>query len=226
MSGHGYQPPYYGGYRPQPPTVAYVPTPVMMPAVPAYHPPPPGPEHYQPTYVTNYIYNQPADPVQVVDHAPIPQPLPDPIEWVPSSPHTAQSLSHRAVVAGKEGWDSSPLWVIRAHHSGDLIPGKLAIKHKHAFIPFGGNELTVHNFEVLCAPPHLIRWLPASNGQAPAGAIPGGNTHTGETLYIGRAKHLRSLTPGKVHPSHGCMYMSFGGKEVRHTQYEVLCNII
>lgn len=79
---------------------------------------------------------------------PVPQPLPDPIQWIHSSPHTAQSLAHRAVVAGKEGWDSSPLWVIRAHHSGDLIPGKLAIKHRHGFIPFAGQELTVHNFEV------------------------------------------------------------------------------
>ncbi|XP_026333588.1 uncharacterized protein LOC113240478 [Hyposmocoma kahamanoa] len=253
MSGHRCrQPPYYGGHHPQPQTVTYVQTPVI---IPGYEPPPPppGPEHCQPTYVTNYIINHPTDPVQVVNpplnkdkrrqisknlppsyckplhtlSAAVKKatPLQDCIQWVPSSPHSAQSLSHRAVVAGKEGYDSSPLWVIRAHHSGDHIPGKLAIKHKQAYVAFGGNEVIVHNFEVLCAPAHLIRWKPASNGAVPAGAIPGGHTKTGETLYIARVDHMNSLTPGKVHRSHGCMYISFGGKEVRHTQYEVLCKI-
>ncbi|XP_026333591.1 natterin-3-like isoform X2 [Hyposmocoma kahamanoa] len=147
------------------------------------------------------------------------------VRWVQSSPHAAQSYSHQAVVAGKEGYDSSPLWVIRAYHSGDLIPGKLAINHKQAYIAFGGNEVIVHSFEVLCAPAHLIRWKPASMGAVPAGAIPGGKTQTGETLYIGRVDHMNSLTPGKVHPSHRRMYISFGGKEVPYTQYEVLCRI-
>lgn len=53
---------------------------------------------------------------------------------------------------------------------------------------------------MLLAAPHMLRWLPSSHGQVPVGAIPAGNTHNGEPLYIARVKHLRSLTPGKVSP--------------------------
>lgn len=74
--------------------------------------------------------------------------LSDVIDWVPTNPTSAPSLSHRAFVAGKEGWDGSPLWVIRAHHSGEFVPGKLAVKHRSAYIPYAGKEVPVHNFEV------------------------------------------------------------------------------
>lgn len=73
------------------------------------------------------------------------------IQWVPTTPNDAISLSDRAVVAGYEGYDSSPLWVIRASFQGDMIPGKLAAKHKAAYVAWGGNENAVHNIEVsLC----------------------------------------------------------------------------
>lgn len=217
-------PPY--GYPPHPGGFAYIPmpAPVMMPMYP-----PPGPDPTpNPTYVTNYYYPHappppPAtttpDPVRVVEDS-------NPIEWVQSSPNTASTLTHRAFVAGREGWDGSPLWVIRSHHSGELIPGKLAIKHRSAYIPHAGKEIPVHNFEVLCAPGNVLRWVPASNGQVPVGAIPAGNSHSGEPLYIARVNHLKSVTPGKVHPSHGCCYISFGGEEIPMKNYEVLCKIV
>ncbi|PZC86148.1 uncharacterized protein LOC110380542 isoform X1 [Helicoverpa armigera] len=148
------------------------------------------------------------------------------IEWVPATTGDVGSLSHKAFVAGREAWDGSPLCVIRAHHSGEFLPGKLAIKHRAAYVPYGGREVPVHNFEVLCVPSHAVRWLHSSNGQVPVGAIAAGNTHSGEPLYIGRVRHMQSLTPGKVHPSHGCCYISFGGSEHTHKTYEVLCRIV
>uniref|UniRef100_A0A2A4JPW6 Uncharacterized protein n=1 Tax=Heliothis virescens TaxID=7102 RepID=A0A2A4JPW6_HELVI len=216
---YGPPPPYYTahGHPPPPGGFTYVPAPVMMPV---YHPPPPPPppEPTQPpTIVTNYIYQQPPQPQPVIV---------EDIEWVPATTSDVSSLSHKAFVAGREGWDGSPLCVIRAHHSGEFIPGKLAIKHRAAYVPHGGREIPVHNFEVLCAPSHAIRWLPSSNGQVPVGAIAAGNTHNGEPLYIGRVRHMQSLTPGKVHPSHGCCYISFGGSEITHKSYEVLCRIV
>uniref|UniRef100_A0A1E1W0H1 Uncharacterized protein n=2 Tax=Pectinophora gossypiella TaxID=13191 RepID=A0A1E1W0H1_PECGO len=231
---HGGPPPPFGSHPP-PPAYGYVPAAVAMPVYPPHladypHPSP----QPQPTYITNHYYpnnNPPPEPVHVVENAMPPppqyQPVQDYIDWIPSTPNTAAPLTHKAVVAGKEpGWDSSPLWVIRAHHGGDLVPGKLAIRDRRAYIPIAGQEIPVHNFEVLCAPAHIIRWLPASNGQVPVGAIPGGNTHSGETLYIGRVRYNRSTTPGKVHPSHGCLYISFGGIEVPHRSYEVLCRVV
>ena len=67
---------------------------------------------------------------------------------MPTTPATAASLYGRAYIGGREGWDNSPLWIIRAHHNGNLVPGKLAIKHKAAYVPFAGKEVPVHNIEV------------------------------------------------------------------------------
>ncbi|CAB3235671.1 unnamed protein product [Arctia plantaginis] len=218
--------------------------------------PQPQPEPVQPppTYVTNYIYQQTPQPepyhppvATVSQSRPVTFPglrekleqtllkvdqcvtkvlRPSVIDWVNVNTATASTYSHRAFVAGKEGWDDSPLWVIRAHYNGDFVPGKFALKSRAAYIPHGGKEVPVQNFEVLLAAPHALRWLPSSHGQVPAGAIPAGNTNQGETLYIARVNHLRSTTPGKVHPSHGCSYISFGGSEIPYKQYEVLCRIV
>ncbi|XP_061704892.1 uncharacterized protein LOC133516136 [Cydia pomonella] len=147
------------------------------------------------------------------------------VEWIPSSTGDAASLSDRAVVAGYEGFDGSPLWVIRARFEGDLIPGKFAAKHRAAYVPWGSNENSVANFEVCCARPERIRWVPSRDGAVPPNAAVAGNTAAGEPLYVGRAKHEGSLTPGKVHPSHKNMYISYGGKEIPHNTYEVLCTI-
>lgn len=75
-------------------------------------------------------------------------PIPAPVEWVPTTPANAHTLADRAVVAGYEGYDQSPLWIIRAKFEGDVIPGKLAAKHRSAYVPWGGAENAVQNIEV------------------------------------------------------------------------------
>lgn len=39
---------------------------------------------------------------------------------------------------------------------------------------------------------------------------------------MGRCLHEGTQTPGKVQPSHGCLYIPFNGEEVSVTEYEVL----
>ncbi|CAH3984028.1 uncharacterized protein LOC123714219 [Pieris brassicae] len=147
------------------------------------------------------------------------------VEWIPATPQTAHSLSNKVVVAGYEGHDHSPLWVIRARIQGDLVPGKLAIKHGAAYVPWNGQENPVQNFEVCCAPADKVRWIECRDGIVPPNAIASGNTAAGEPLYVGRAREQGSLTPGKVHPSHKVLYISFGGKEIGHKVYEILCTV-
>lgn len=60
------------------------------------------------------------------------------------------------------------------------------------------NEDKFNCFQVCVADPQRVRWVENGNGSTPPNAIPGGRTSSGETLYIGRAKHQGSLTPGKV----------------------------
>lgn len=68
-----------------------------------------------------------------------------------------------------------------------------------------------------------FEWLPASHGQVPDKAVSTG-TDNGEALYVGRAPFQNSMTIGKIHPSHGAIYIPYGGAEIRLPDYEVLVN--
>ncbi|CAH0720988.1 unnamed protein product, partial [Brenthis ino] len=223
-------PPYYGWGPPpphsypqggQPPMPYYVPGTVMVP-VPMMPPPPQ--DTNQPTYITNYIYHGETSGQPISEQVQISGSGGD-YDWVPTTALTAASLTGKAVVGGHEGWDGSPLWVIRAWHNGDLIPGKLSIRHNAASVMYNGKEIPVQNIEVLCARPESLRWVPASNGNLPPGAIEGGKTISGESLFVGRARHQLSVTPGKIHPSHNSCYIGFGGAEIAHKMYDVLCRV-
>jgi hypothetical protein len=67
-----------------------------------------------------------------------------------------------------------------------------------------------------------MKWKKAKSGDLKKRAIVGGRTVTGEPLYIGRAWHGGSLVVGKIHPSHGVLYIPFDGKEISSHDYEVL----
>ncbi|XP_053619465.1 vasodilator-stimulated phosphoprotein-like [Plodia interpunctella] len=221
-------PPHHGPHGPPPPPHAYPPPPpgpypYFYPAT-MMVPVPTPPSENQPTYITNYIYHGESSNPPVVDQVQIAETSGD-YEWIPSTATTASSLTGRAVIGGHEGWDGSPLWVIRAWYNGDLIPGKLSVRHNAASVMHDGKEIPVQNIDVLCAKPDNLRWVPASNGGVPPGAISGGRTASGEQLYVGRARHQLSVTPGKVHPSHNCCYIAFAGAEVSHKVYDVLCRI-
>lgn len=77
------------------------------------------------------------------------------------------------------------------------------------------------NFEVL-SNNGSFTWQHSSNGSFPPNAVVGGRTANGETLYVGRAKHGHLTIPGKVHPSHQCLYLACDWKEHMKKNYEVL----
>lgn len=65
-------------------------------------------------------------------------------------------------------------------------------------------------------------WLSANSGNVPENAVTTGTSSDGEALYIGRAFYEGSLTLGKIHPSHGCLYLPYNGLEQCSQLYEVL----
>jgi hypothetical protein len=65
-------------------------------------------------------------------------------------------------------------------------------------------------------------WVKDMDGSVPPDAILGGQTVLGEPLYIGRVTHNNALTPGKIHPSHRCLYIPYAGEEHKYSHYEVL----
>lgn len=96
-----------------------------------------------------------------------------------------------------------------------MIPSKQA-----CYISHNGLEVFKPNFEILSGTG--FTWVGSSNGHVPAGAVLAGNQRTGEPLYVGRTHHEGSLTVGKIHTGHGCIYIPFGGQEHSSLHYEVL----
>uniref|UniRef100_A0A1B6LS60 Uncharacterized protein n=1 Tax=Graphocephala atropunctata TaxID=36148 RepID=A0A1B6LS60_9HEMI len=131
----------------------------------------------------------------------------------------AGQIPHNAVHAGRDA-DGGPLYAGRAYYEGDLLPAKIAPSHHKAYVPYGGHEHTVYEFEVLIS--HHTAWVQDCHGNVPPEAIVIGQTCDGENLFMGRAHHHGTLTPGKIQPSHGCLYIPYGGHEIKYKEYEVL----
>ncbi|KAK0075842.1 hypothetical protein PV325_006245, partial [Microctonus aethiopoides] len=116
--------------------------------------------------------------------------------------------------------DGAQLVVARARHHGDTLPAKGKPEHGVAYVAYGGAEVMKHDFEILM--PAEFHWIPSRNGQVPPGAIEGGRTNSGETLFIGRTYHHGTPVIGKIHPSHGNLYIAYNGQEIPYKEYEVL----
>lgn len=111
--------------------------------------------------------------------------------------------------------------ICSARHEGDLIPGKLKPLHG-TYVAWGGSEHCKNEYEVLinCRP----QWIRCQGNSIPPQAVPSGETSDGEKLFVGRASHEGTLTIGKVQPSHGVCYISYGGQETAYDAYEILCH--
>ncbi|XP_050295291.1 uncharacterized protein LOC126735359 isoform X2 [Anthonomus grandis grandis] len=137
--------------------------------------------------------------------------------WVPAS---SGQVPPSAFAGGED--NGEPLYVIRANFNGGLIPGKLVPSHGQAYVAWGGAENPVQEYEVLCDFPG--QWLATSGGNIPPNAVPAGQSEDGEALFIGRVVHDGALTVGKIQPSHGVLYIPYGGQELSFQDYEVLCS--
>jgi hypothetical protein len=133
---------------------------------------------------------------------------------------TAGAYPEGALIAGND--NGNDLYVARAEHEGAVVPGKLLPAHNVAYIAWGEAEHAKEGYEVLVVPSASVSWVANSGGTIPEKAIPGGISEDGEVLYIGRAPHEGTVTVGKVHPSHGVLYISYGGAEVSVAEYEIL----
>ncbi|KAJ8917486.1 hypothetical protein NQ315_005535 [Exocentrus adspersus] len=116
--------------------------------------------------------------------------------------------------------DGSKIYVGRAFHQGDWIPAKVIPDKGVAYVGYGLKEHSKEKFQVLCQ--QKFDWIQSNKGVVPLGAVEGGRTVSGETLYIGRVYHKGMPTIGKIHPTHRTCYIPFDGKEILYEQYEIL----
>ncbi|XP_037827878.1 uncharacterized protein LOC119615916 [Lucilia sericata] len=217
-------PPYGAVCMPMPTPLPNYPTkPCNFPKPPTNYPPP-TPACSFPRPPTNYPQVTPAatypGPPEHFPNPPPPCYAPSVTHphniWVPAHPGTTPG---NAVHAGHD-IDMTTIYVCRAYHSGDLLPGKAIPGRSSAYVSYQGQEIQKSSYEMLVGE-HYI-WAPAVNGFA-VGAVEAGRTACGEPLYVGRAHYNGSLTCGKIQRSHNCLYIPFGGREVRIAHgYEIL----
>lgn len=93
--------------------------------------------------------------------------------WVPFD----RSMDLSLLVYAADDHDGYTMVVGRAHHCGDLIPGKVLLRHEVCHISYDGKEYSLPNFEVLVNSGGLsYTWVASSNGNVPENAVPGGKT--------------------------------------------------
>nr|XP_045596590.1 uncharacterized protein LOC123757179 [Procambarus clarkii] len=142
-----------------------------------------------------------------------------PARWVPAK----GGYFPRHPVSGGEGPDGE-VFVGMAHHEGGYVLGMVVPDHGCCYIPYGGDAIPKSEYFVLSNPASVtLTWEPGSKGNAPPGALQGGVTEDGESLFIGRVSVDGVVSVGKVQPSHGVCYVPYGGSEHAHKDYEVLC---
>lgn len=117
--------------------------------------------------------------------------------------------------------DGNDAYVARVNFSEDLLPANFIPAKEGAYAPWSCRAHYIKEDIELLLDADCI-WVPASNGNVPENAIVTGYTEMGEDLYTGRAQYEGILLGGKVHRSHGVLYMPFNGQEVNIKEYEVL----
>lgn len=137
------------------------------------------------------------------------------IHWIEA---TNGQIPNGAVICGKEA-NGTPLYVARANYEGGVHPGKVRTEFGAANIPYGGIEVKVNPYQVLCG---SFRWVAATNGAIPDGAVICGKESNGTPLYVARANYEGGVHPGKVRTEFGAANIPYGGIEVKVNPYEVL----
>lgn len=100
--------------------------------------------------------------------------------------------------AFKAGRDANGIvYVGRAKHKSDLLPGKVVPAHSAVYVCYDGKELSKEEYQVLCG--YAFYWVPISaHAQLPQRAVSAGQTASGEVLYVGRVLHRGVDVVGKV----------------------------
>ncbi|VDN13295.1 unnamed protein product [Dibothriocephalus latus] len=95
------------------------------------------------------------------------------------------------------------VYVCRAWHEGEQIPGKYVPRYALAYVPYAGMEHQMKECEVLCdsscpGQSRCYDWVPATGGQVPDKSLVAGIAADGRPLYIAKAQIKDEVCGGKV----------------------------
>ena len=103
--------------------------------------------------------------------------------------------------------DGKPLYVGRAKFKGGVCPGK--IWGNACLFPWGWKELPMSEYQVLKDIPG--KWVAASKGKIPGGALHCGKESDGKPLYLARGEFPNGIHTGKIRNGFGGAHISWGG---------------
>ncbi|KAH9372031.1 hypothetical protein HPB48_000851 [Haemaphysalis longicornis] len=140
-------------------------------------------------------------------------------DWVRASDG---NVPRNSLVAG-QNLNGENFYVGRVMLRGNVLPGKVLPSAKVCFVSLDQVEFSSSIYEVLVKAPSVnYSWIRMGGCVMPRNAIPSGRSACGELIYIGRHVHKGEMTPGKIIPSHRCIYIPYLGKEVRYRDFEIL----
>ncbi|XP_050743293.1 uncharacterized protein LOC108030229 [Drosophila biarmipes] len=143
-----------------------------------------------------------------------------PAQWVPLD------ISLKKLPKGvfKSGFDDrgNTSYVARVYLNDDLLPASYVAKTKTALCSWDCRAYEFTELELRILTDCHYKWVAGTKGSYPPGALQAGHSEDGEVTYTGRGQYRGITRLGKVHPSHGVMYLPHRGLEVNIPDYEVL----
>ncbi|GAA52058.1 hypothetical protein CSKR_104860 [Clonorchis sinensis] len=139
------------------------------------------------------------------------------LSWVPKQDGC---IAPRTVEAA-EG-----VYVCRAKHFGEVMPGKLLRGECRAQICHSGREFNKPKYEVLCESgfgnEQCFSWTSQQCGRVAPNAVVSGVAQDGQPLYIARAFINDQWVVGKLKEGEMNAQFPLNGTEIPRTQYDVL----
>ncbi|KAK2579326.1 hypothetical protein KPH14_008278 [Odynerus spinipes] len=140
------------------------------------------------------------------------------------TPRWKESIGRLPSGAVRGGWfNQEEMYVCRAKHEGETVPGNYIVnkdKTGGCYISYNFSVLQKYEYEILTG--CNMKWIPASLGYVPEGAIVGGFRKGKPKYYIVRVKHEKVLIIGKLQPDERIAHVPYNGQELPFTNYEVL----
>ncbi|EDW01751.1 uncharacterized protein LOC6559457 [Drosophila grimshawi] len=146
------------------------------------------------------------------------------IQWVPIDLEdpTAFTTIEGAVQCGTDH-DGHDTYVARVYLHEDLLPANYVPQLKVVYAPWNCSAHRLNtDVDLLVLTDCELKWVAASDGYVPPGALKAGYSESGEALCTGRSVYEGLTLLGKVHPSHRVLYMPYRSQEVSSSNYEVL----
>ncbi|WWC92242.1 uncharacterized protein L201_007196 [Kwoniella dendrophila CBS 6074] len=140
-----------------------------------------------------------------------------------------QRLPSDALPIGHEQ-DGAVLYAARSWWEGGIHLGKAGHHlHNGASISYGGAEITLDTYEVLCGPinePYLVKWMTYRHGEVASvqgwQPIEGGRESDGTALLLAKGDYENGQHPGKclINDDHACV--GYGGGELWVRPFSIL----